>query len=207
MRLLFEATPSQIGQHFKYSAIDPHIKSRELKAALQQLNMAGLIHFIFSTSASGIPLGATIKPSKFKTLFLDIGLVQKALQVDPELVLSKELIQVHRGALAEQFVGQELLAYSDCFEEEKLFFWERDKPSSSAEVDYVITVKQHIIPLEVKAGMQGHLKSMMQFMSEKKCPIGIRISERPLAYKDGILSIPFYMIKQLPRLVRLITEK
>ena len=201
LRTLFEGIPAQIGQHFKYTSIDPHIKSRELKQALDQLKMAGLIHFIFSSSASGIPLSSQIKSKKFKTLFLDLGLMQRALQVDPELLLSKELIHIHRGALAEQFVGQELLSYTDCFREEKLFFWEREQVSSSAEVDYVITVNQAIIPIEVKAGAQGHLKSLMQFMKEKKSPLGIRISERPLEYRDGILSVPFYMVKQIPRLV------
>ncbi|MEI8301361.1 MAG: AAA family ATPase [Chlamydiota bacterium] len=201
LRILFEGITSQIGQHFKYASIDPHIKSRELKQALDQLKMAGLIHFIFSSSASGIPLSSQIKSKKFKTLFLDLGLMQRALQVDPELLLSNELIHIHRGALAEQFVGQELLSYTDCFREEKLFFWEREHVSSSAEVDYVITVNQAIIPIEVKAGSQGHLKSLMQFIKEKKSPLGIRISERPLEYRDGILSVPFYMVKQIPRLV------
>ena len=204
LRILFEGIPYQVGQHFKYATIDPHIKSRELKIALDQIKMAGLIHFVFSSSASGIPLSSQIKSKKFKTLFLDIGLVQRALQVQPELLLSSELIHIHRGALAEQFVGQELLSYTDCFREEKLFFWEREKLSASAEVDYVITVDQFIIPIEVKAGAQGHLKSLMQFMSEKKSPLGIRISEQPLGYKNQVLSIPFYMIKQIPRLVKML---
>lgn len=202
LRILFDGIPNQVGGHFKYSLIDPHIKSRELKIALEQLKMAGLIHFVLSTSASGIPLSAQIKAKKFKTLFLDVGLVQRALEVQPELVFSSELIHIHRGALAEQFVGQELLAYTDCFREEKLYFWEREKVSASAEVDYVITVDQWIIPIEVKAGSQGRLKSLMEFMKEKKSPLGIRISEYHLEYKNQILSVPFYMIEQIPRLVR-----
>ncbi len=202
LRILFEGIPYQVGEHFKYATIDPHIKSRELKAALDQLKMAGLIHFVFSTSATGIPLSAQIKTKKFKTLFLDIGLIQRALQVQPELILENELIHIHRGALAEQFVGQEFIAYTDCFREGRLFFWEREKISASAEVDYVITVDQFIIPVEVKAGAQGHLKSLVQFMQEKKSPLGIRISEQPLGYRNQILSVPFYMIDQIPRLVK-----
>jgi hypothetical protein len=202
LRLCFEGICYQIGQQFKYADIDPHIKSRELKTAIEQLQMAGLIHLVFSSSASGIPLASQIKPKKFKALFLDIGLVERALQVDPELIMGNDLFQIHRGALAEQFVGQELLAYADFFREEKLFFWEREKQSSSAEVDYVITVGQYIVPVEVKAGTQGHLKSLIQFMKEKKSPLGVRISQHPLALKDNILSIPFYMIDQIPRLVK-----
>jgi predicted AAA+ superfamily ATPase len=202
LRLLFENIPSQIGQQFKYSLADPHIKSRDLKAALDQLQMAGLIHFITASSASGTPLAAQVKSKKFKTLFLDIGLVQRALQVEPELILSSDLVQVHKGALAEQFTGQELLAYADCFRETKLFFWEREKQPSSAEVDYVISMGQRIIPVEVKAGAQGHLKSLAQFMKEKNSPLGVCLSERPLSRSGNILFVPLYMIEQLPRLIR-----
>ncbi len=201
LRLIFEGVVYQIGEKFKYSSIDPHMKSRELKIALDKLQMAGLIYLIFATSASGIPIAQHIKLNKFKPLFLDIGLLQRSLQVDPQLVLTQELIHIHRGALAEQFVGQEILAYASFFREEKLFYWEREKISSSAEVDYIITLKQHIIPIEVKAGSQGRLKSLIQFMNEKKSPLGIRISEAPLSFQNSILSIPFYMIRQIPRII------
>lgn len=207
LQILFDGIPYQVGGQFKYSSIDPHIKSRELKGGLEQLQMAGLIRPIVATSASGIPLAAQIKPNKFKLLFLDIGLVQRALQVDPELMMSNPLSQIHRGALAEQFVGQELIAYGDCFRQDNLYFWEREKHSSSAEVDYIMTIGQSIIPVEVKAGAQGHLKSLHQFMAEKKSALGIRISEHPLSLKDSILSVPFYMIAHIPRLVRQLSSK
>jgi len=202
LRILFDSISYQVGQHLKYSDIDPDVKSRELKIALEQLGQAGLIRLIFASAASGIPLAAQIKRNRFKPLFIDIGLLQRALQTDPELIMTHDLVQIHAGALAEQFVGQELIANADCFCEEQLFFWEREKMSSSAEVDYVITVGQHIIPLEVKAGAHGHLKSLIQFMQEKKSPLGIRVSQRPLSYKDGILSVPLYMIGEIPRLVK-----
>jgi len=202
LRILFDEIPHQIGKHFQYAAVDPHIRSRELKTALEQLQQAGLIRPIFSTPASGIPLAAQMKRHAFKPLFLDVGLIQRSLQVDPQLILDSDLVQIHSGALAEQFVGQELLAYADCFREEQLFFWEREKQTSSAEVDYVMSVGQEIVPIEVKAGAQGHLKSLIQFMKEKKSRLGIRICQSPLSYKDGILSVPFYMVEQIPRLVR-----
>ena len=202
LRILFDGIPHQVSQHFKYSKIDPQLRSRELKVALDQLQWAGLIHLIFATAGSGIPLAAQMQHTKIKPLFLDIGLLQSALQVDPQLVWTQDLIQIHNGALAEQFVGQELLAYTDFFREQQLFYWEREKQTSDAQVDYLITIDQHIIPIEVKAGATGHLKSLRVFMEEKKSILGIRISQHPLSYKDQILSVPFYMIEQIPRLVR-----
>jgi uncharacterized protein len=68
-------------------------------------------------------------------------------------------------------------------------------------VDYVLTVGRHIIPIEVKAGKLGKLKYLHQFMMEKSSVLGVRISQNPLSIKERILSLPFYLIEQLPRLV------
>ena len=73
-------------------------------------------------------------------LFLDVGLVKRATKLDIELLFSKDLMLLNRGALAEQFVGQELLSYQDPYDEPSLFYWERDKKNSTAEVDYLINV-------------------------------------------------------------------
>ncbi|MGH2638629.1 MAG: ATP-binding protein, partial [Rhabdochlamydiaceae bacterium] len=64
-----------------------------------------------------------------------------------------------------------------------------------------ITVNGQILPVEVKAGPQGKLKSLYQFMEEKKPPIGIRISEKALSLENGVVSIPFYMIHLLEKIV------
>ena len=104
--------------------------------------------------------------------------------------------------MAEQFVGQELLAYSDPHLLPQLFYWEREKQGSRAEVDYILSIDRSIIPIEVKAGTQGKLKSLLQFMKEKKPHLAIRISQDRLSFENQILSIPFYLISELPRLVR-----
>ncbi len=70
-----------------------------------------------------------------------------------------------------------------------------------AEVDFVIQIGSKILPIEVKAGTTGTLKSLAQFLTEKKAPCGIRISQHPLSFHDGILSIPLYLVSQLQRLI------
>ena len=112
-----------------------------------------------------------------------------------------DIILLNRGALAEQFVGQELLAYSPVYDEGHLYFWCREKKSSMAEVDFITTVGAQIIPIEVKAGSTGQLKSLHLLMKEKNLKLGIRVSQHPLSYDGKILSIPFYMIGEIPRLV------
>ena len=107
---------------------------------------------------------------------------------------------LNRGAIAEQFVGQELLAYGPNYDKAKNYFWARDWPAT-AEVDYIKVINQQIYPIEVKAGKLGKLRSMQQFMREKSSPLGVRISQAPLSFADDILSVPLYMISELERLV------
>ncbi len=198
LRTFFERSPQLVARQFQYKKIDPNTRSRELKGALEQLCLAGLLHRVHETSANGIPLRME---KKFKLLFLDIGLYQRALQVDLRQYNETDLLALHEGCLAEQFVGQELLAYANVFEDKYLYYWERSKKNSSAEVDFVVNIDANIVPIEVKAGKTGRLRSLAQFLQEKKCSIGVRISQAPLHYEHNILSIPFYLISQLPRLL------
>lgn len=201
LQKFFDKAPFLIGQSFKYVKVDPDARSRELKVALEQLCWAGLINRVFQTAASGIPLQAEVNEKKFKLIFLDIGLMQNANKIDPNIILTKDIWQVNEGALAEQLVGQELLAYGNDYENTILYFWERDEAGSTAEVDYVSQVGSRIVPIEVKAGTAGHLKSLKRFISEKNVDFGIRISQNPLERKDKIINLPFYLIDQMHRII------
>jgi len=197
MKRLFEAVPRLIGEHFKYAKIHPHAQSRDYLEALEVLNQTGILHQVFANSASGIPLAVQKNEKKFKLLFLDIGLLPQPMET---IIDSEDLTLIHGGNLAEQFVGQELIAYAKPYSRSPLYYWEREKRGSEAEIDYVIEMGSQIIPIEVKAGAKGHLRSLRQFMLEKKAPLGIRISQAPLSLEGDILSIPLYMIHELPRL-------
>ena len=118
------------------------------------------------------------------------------------MIFERDIMLLNRGMLSEQFVGQELLAYTDRHEQGRLFFWVREQKGSSAEVDYVITAGEDIIPIEVKSGATGKLKSLKIFMEEKKSKLAVRISQTPLTFNDKILSVPFYLISELPRLIK-----
>lgn len=204
LQLLFEKAPGLIAETFKFVNVDPEIRSRDLKKALEQLQDAGLIHIVYATAASGLPLISLINEKKFKILFVDIGLVMRSTKLQSELLLNNNIMLVNRGALAEQFVGQELIAYSPTNEYTHLYYWIHEKPTSQSEVDYIISIDAEIIPLEVKAGATGKLKSLRRFMDEKKSKIGIRVSQLPLSFHDGILSIPLYLVGEIQRLGKLI---
>ncbi len=203
LQKIFERAPGMVAQHFQYSKIDPDAQSRDLKPALVDLVDAGLVYQAYHTSASGLPLSATMSEKKFKLLFLDVGLVKFTNQLDPDLMLQKDIMLINQGVLVEQFVGQELLTSEPWYYPQQLYYWQREKPGSMAEIDYVINVDEKIIPIEVKAGKTGSMRSLQVFLNEKSSPFGIRLSMHPLSFKNRILSIPLYMISELKRLVHL----
>jgi predicted AAA+ superfamily ATPase len=199
---VFDAAPRLVGQRVKYVHMDPEDKSRDLKGALELLTLAGLVKPIPLTHASGLPLGAQTNEQKFKLNFLDVGLMQNSCGLSADLAISNDLIRINSGSVAEQFVGQELRAYTDPHQPSRLFFWARDKRGSSAEVDYIMNVGTDILPLEVKAGKTGTLKSLRIFMDDKQSRLGVRVSQEKLSYTEKILSLPLYMLEQLPRLAQ-----
>ncbi len=200
LQIIFEKAPALVGQILKYNRIDEETRSRDLKPAIELLSHAGLIQQVFATTASGLPLHAHIKRDRFKLLYLDTGLLQTATKVDATHFYDVDIMQINAGMIAEQFVGQELIAYSAPYQNNPLLFWERIA-GGQAEVDFVITVGSNIVPIEVKSGATGSLRSLNSFMQEKKSKIGVRISEAPLSLHKNILSIPFYLLNFLDRLV------
>ncbi len=201
LQKIFQKSPALVAKQFKYVDIDPEIQARDQKPALEALINAGIIHPVYSTSASGLPLALGVNEKKFKLLFLDVGLANYATGLNMGVLLNQDIISTNRGALSEQFVGQELLAYTENYKMGKLYYWSREQKNSQAEVDYLITVGAKIFPIEVKSGKTGRLKSIQIFLDEKGADFGIQISQNPLSFENRILSVPLYMVFELKRLI------
>jgi len=206
-RKIFEKAPYLVAKQFKYVDVDPNIQSRSLKEALHLLVQAGILHLVYFTQANGLPLNALINEKKFKLLFLDVGLVKYGSLLDAELLLQKDLLLVNSGQISEQFVGQELMAYQIPYESAQLYFWEKSTNLTSAEIDYVMNMGSAIIPIEVKAGKTGRLRSLFSFMEEKKSPLGIRISQDYFSLEGKILSLPLYMVGEVQRLAKMLLSQ
>jgi len=198
---VFIQTPQLIGQQIKYVDISKEMRSREIKEAIDLLELAGVVSRVNCNSLSGIPLSSFVNPKKFKMLFVDVGLVNRSTRIDINLLLDSEILQANKGAIAEQFVGQELLAVLPDNEEPELYYWANDKLGSMAEVDYITQIDGQVIPIEVKAGKTGRLKSLHMLLAEKKLPLGLHISTQPLSQKNNILNLPLYLISEYQRLV------
>lgn len=215
IRDIFAKLPFLVGLKFKYSAISRTSRAREIRKMTRNLFKAGIATPIFSSSCNGIPIKAEKNVDIFKILFIDVGLLCRACGLNSiDMLSADKLMMINSGAVAEQFAGQHLLSESEFYEKPELYYWAREKKNSSAEVDYVTASGRNIIPVEIKAGKTGSLKSLHMFLRTKEKAFGIRfnmdlpsltenvtgLSGENVEYK--LLSLPLYLIGQYKRLVR-----
>ena len=195
---VFESVARQAEGKFVYERAAVQASNAQVKQALDLLVMAGLVYSITHTAANGIPLGAEINPKIQRFILMDTGLFQRVLNLDvAQIFISNDFQTVNRGALAEIFVGLELMKGSSCYNPISLYCWQREKRQGNAQVDYVIQQGENIVPIEVKAGTQGAMQSLRLFMSEKGIEKGIRTSLENFAQYENIDVFPMYAITNL----------
>jgi len=195
---VFESVVRQAEGKFVYEKAATQASNSQVKQALEMLIMAGLVYPVTHTSANGIPLGAEINP-KFQRMFLfDTGLFQQVLGLDmSQIFVTDDFKTINRGAIAELFVGLELLKGASCYNPVSLYYWQRKKYQSSAQIDFLIQKGAQIVPIEVKAGTQGAMQSLHLFMKEKRITKGIRTSLENFTHYENIDVYPIYAISNL----------
>lgn len=210
---LLKYIPKATGQKFKYSNFDHSIRSETIRRALNLLSMSRVSYLVHNTKATGIPLENGAVEKIFKTLFLDIGLSNHILKLRPADLENINL--TNEGSLAEQFIGQELLCSPPYFIDNSIYYWMREQRNSEAEIDYLIQSGNQIIPIEVKAGKTGTLKSLQVFVTERNLDQAIRFNadvpssvQVKTAIKIGngmkkvnfqLISLPIYLVQEYSR--------
>jgi predicted AAA+ superfamily ATPase len=204
--------PHQLGQKFVYKTVNSEVSSPSLKQALSLLTKARVCHQVVRVAGNGLPLAAEENEKFFKVLFLDCGLCGASLGLTLHQINSvQDIIMINHGAVAEQLAGQLLRSLFPPYLSPSLYYWMREEKGSSAEIDYLIQHENQVIPVEVKAGTTGKLKSLHLFMESKKKSLAVRIYSGGLTrdpiniskIQYDLLSLPFYLIGQLPRLLTL----
>ena len=184
LRFTLQSVALQIGSKFVYSQVGGGgYHSNEVKKALELLILAGIITPVTHTDANRLPLGSEADPTYRKMLLLDSGLLLRWLDMTGDITeLTTQILTqnptdlVNKGALTEMIAGLELLRYRTPNMRHELFYWVRRAKNAQAEVDYLIPYESAVLPIEVKAGTQGGMKSLWQFMREKKLKNAIRAS-------------------------------
>ncbi len=183
-------------------------KARETGEAFRTLEKAMLLELVYPIVTTVMPATPDLKRAP-KLMWLDVGLVNYAADIQKEYLLSKDLTDAWRGMAAEQVVAQELKALSN-EAGKKRKFWVRAKKGSSAEVDFVYVSDGRIVPIEVKSGHNAHLKSLHQFMNEAPHGIAVRVWSGAFSIDEvttlqgkafRLINLPFYMLSALPGLL------
>lgn len=173
----------QPGEKITFKQISANYRSSQIREAVRLLTLAGLVVPVIATSGNGIPLDAEANEKNMKILLLDSGLLLSVLQLEGNLAQHLvDLIMtgspqdlVNKGGLVEMVAGLELLRNKPCVQRQKMFYWEKSG-NSIAEIDYLDTFHLKVTPIEIKSGTQGGMKSLWQFMREKRLTEAIRCS-------------------------------
>ena len=178
--------------------------SKEIGEVLRALEKTHLMHVLYPVTGTTLPL----EPDQKKTpriQFLDSGLMNYFLGLQKDIIATQDLNNIYKGTLIEHLTGQELLAQKT-LSLDKLHFWIRQKKQSDAEIDFLHVYNGKVIPIEVKSGAKGTLKSLQVFMDRTPLHFAIRIYAGQFQLDEiktqngkffHLLSLPYYLTGQL----------
>lgn len=220
LRQTMRSVAIQATRKFVYAQVQGNYSAAEVKRALDLLVKAGIVIPVVHTNANGLPLGDEADQSYRKMMMLDTGLMLRLLnmtigdvtELTTHILTSSVADLVNKGAVAEMLAGLEYLHYQSPNLRHDLYYWVRQSKSSLAEIDYVMPMLSQPMPMEVKAGVQGGMKSLWEFMREKELIQAVRCSLENFTsfdYTDSkandarrhVTICPLYALSQLGRLV------
>jgi len=195
---VFESVMHQAQGKFIYEHAAEGTANARIKQALDLLIMAGLAFPVTHSAANGIPLGAETNPKYRRVIPCDTGIFLHILGIDKsQILIHNDFKTVNQGALAEIFAGLELLKNGGTHARRQLYCWSREKAQSSAQIDYLIQRGSSIVPIEVKSGTQGGMKSLNIFMKEKNIARGVRTSLENFGQRSNFDIYPLYAVSNL----------
>jgi len=216
LQAVFRTIPRIIGNKVKYAHLLPDARSAYVREILNLLVKARICTLVTRSDCGGIPLAAGADPRFAKLLFLDVGLVSRLLGIDwLDIRRLQARSLINEGPLAEQFVGQHLHWDAQCAPE--LHYWARESRKSNAELDFVVARGALVVPIEVKAGKTGSLKSLHVFMQQKGLSDAVRFDLLPPSVLEvstsvstasgqesvafRLVSLPLYAVDRLPAIL------
>ena len=197
---LFEA-----GKRIKFEGFwSSNYGSREMKESLTLLEMAFLVRLVYPTVETRFPYSQNFRKSP-RLQFLDTGLMNFAQGLQKNLFGSSNFAKEHGGLVIEHVVGQELMTVQRDTQN-PLLFWVRDKTGSSAELDFLFKTEDSMIPIEVKSGGAGKLKSLMQYLENSETSKAVRLSQSPYSVEEHtlpsgkrftLINLPYYLASKV----------
>lgn len=189
IQMVWNSIPGQLAKEnrkFIYGIIREGARAKDFELAIQWLQDCGLILKSTRVSKPGMPLKAYIEMNNFKIYMLDIGLLAAMGELDARTLLEgNKVFEEFKGALTEQFIAQELVAYGN-----QLYFF--SKENSSGELDFLLQKAGQIIPIEVKAEENLQAKSLRAYCEKYEPKTAIRTSMSNYREQDWMTNVPLY---------------
>jgi uncharacterized protein len=180
-------------------------RSREVGEAFRALDQARLIRLIYPSTSVDPPIKPDLR-KRPRLQFLDTGMLNQSLELQGEMIGLKDLNDVHGGHIMEHLMIQELISIHDNTDY-RPNFWVREEKDSSSEVDILYRHGKYVIPIEVKSGSQGKLRSLHQFVDRSPHPFAVRMYAGPLNVERHstpagteylLLNLPYFLGTKLP---------
>jgi len=180
-------------------------RSREVGEAFRNLDDARIIRLIYPTTNVEVPLKPDLRKSP-RLQFMDTGVINNELRIQAEMLTLTDLSNSYKGAIIPHLIMQELISLNT-INDKKPHFWVRDKKQSSSEVDLVYSYKNMVIPIEIKSGSDGTLKSLHQFVERCDHPYAIRMysgkfeiirTKTPGGKPYLLMNMPYYLGTKIP---------
>ncbi|MBI5486255.1 MAG: ATP-binding protein [Deltaproteobacteria bacterium] len=213
---VLRAVAASLGRKFVYAHVGEGVKQQQAKRGLDLLVQARLVHEVRHTAANGLPLGAEVKDGRRKAVLADVALLHALVGTPAGTAFPAEtaLAPALRGQLAEQLAAQQLRLFHDgAADGPELFYWQREG-SSPGEIDYLVQLGGRIVPLELKSGAAGAMKSLHQFVHDKRLGLAVRCDANPPSHQVvdvkttrgdrvtyRLLGVPPYLLHRVPALL------
>lgn len=192
LALVWGLIPSQLAKEnrkFIFSAIKKSARGREFHGTLKWLYDAGMTYHAAALSKPGLPLPSYAEADVFKVYLMDTGLLAAMSGLDPAAwTIGDKLFSEFKGSLTENYVAQQLVAKN---QSAALYYW---RSENTAEVDFIVSENQMVIPIEVKSGQSLHAKSLKVYIDRyapAKCCV---ISGRNFSLGGNVFNIPLYAV-------------
>jgi predicted AAA+ superfamily ATPase len=205
LRHCIQSSFAQAGKRIKFEGFgNAAYKSREMGESLRTLEKALLLQLIYPCTTATLPMVPDIKKSP-RLQILDSGLLNYFVGIQKEIIGTDDLNRIYQGTLIEHLIGQEILAFQ-YNALSTLHFWVREKKETTSEVDYLFQHDGLIIPIEVKSGKEGTLKSLHSYMDLAPHDMAIRFYAGALNITNAItqngkqyqiLNLPYYLSSQI----------
>src|SRR5690606_28094054 len=210
---------NQIGRKFVYAQVGEGVKQHQAKRALELLGSARLLTIVPHSHASGIPLGGDVQPRNRKAFLLDVGLLHALLGTPAgrSFPASGAFGLAGRGKVQEPLAAQHLRVLDPTSgDEPSLHYWQRSG-GGPGEVDFLVQVGHRVVPVELKSGAAGAMKSLHQFVHDKRLELALRVDTNPPSVQDvdvkttqgdrvryRLLALPHSMLWRARELIELV---